>query len=152
MTMKRNCGNIYRNARQTAGLTQERWAECLGISVEAVRQYEAGTIMPGEDVLLMMADISGLKILPYWHLSQKSRIAAKILPELEEQKGLPEAVLALLIQIDDFREDGLRRLTRIAADGKISADETEEYETALRQIQELVRRAYALGYAETEEA
>lgn len=151
MTMKQSLGNIYKNARQAAGLTQERWAECLGISAESVRQYEAGIIMPGEDVLLMMADISGMKILPYWHLSQKSRIASRILPELEEQKGLPEAVLALLIQIDDFREDGLRRLTRIAADGKISEDEEEDYQEALRQITELVRRAYALGYAETEE-
>ena len=145
--MKTDCGNIYRNARQASGLTQERWAEFLGVSVEAVRQYETGVIMPGEDVLLMMADISGIKALPYWHLSRKSRIAAKILPELEEEKGLPEAVLALLIQIEDFREDGLRRLTRIAADGKVSDDEAEDYEEALRQMTELVRRAYALGYA-----
>ena len=47
--MKDDCRNIYRTARQAAGLTQERWAEYLGISVEAVRQYERGTIMPAED-------------------------------------------------------------------------------------------------------
>ena len=145
--MKDDCGNIYRNARKASGLNQERWAEFLGISPEAVRQYEGGIIMPGEDVLLRMADISGMKILPYWHLSRKSRLAAAILPELDEQQGLPEAVLALLIQIEDFKDSGLKKLLRIAADGKVDQDEAKEYAEAVAQLSELVKRAYALGYA-----
>lgn len=145
--MKPEDGNIYRNARKASGLTQERWAEYLGVSAEAVRQYESGTIMPSEDVLLMMADISGMKILPYWHLSRKSRIAGAILPELEEQKGLPEAVLGLLIGIDDFKTTGLPQLLRIAADGKVSEDEAQAYREAIGQLMELVRLAYACGYA-----
>lgn len=145
--MKPEDGNIYRNARKASGLTQERWAEYLGVSAEAVRQYESGTIMPSEDVLLMMADISGMKILPYWHLSRKSRIAGAILPELEEQKGLPEAVLGLLIGIDDFKSTGLPQLLRIAADGKVSEDEAQAYREAIGQLMELVRLAYACGYA-----
>lgn len=145
--MEPNYSNIYKNARRAAGYTQERWAEFLGISTEAVRQYEAGTIMPSDDILLMMADISGEKMLPYWHLSRKSRIAAAILPELEEQQGLPEAVLALLIQIEDFKDDGLKKLLRIAADGKVDESEAEEYAEAVAQLLELVKRAYALGYA-----
>lgn len=146
--MKERSGNIYRNARQTAGLTQERWAEYLGISPEAVRQYEGGIIMPSDEVVLKMAEVSGMHILAYWHLVRKSRLAAKILPELEEQKGLPEAVLGLLIQLDDFREDGMKQLVRIAADGKIDEDETEEYLRILEQLRELLRRGYELSFAE----
>ena len=146
--MKERSGNIYKNARQTAGLTQERWAEYLGISPEAVRQYEAGIIMPGDEVVLKMAEVSGMHILAYWHLVRKSRLAAKILPELEEQKGLPEAVLGLLIQLDDFREDGMKQLVRIAADGKIDEDETEDYLRILDQLRELLRRGYELSFAE----
>ena len=146
--MKERSGNIYRNARQTAGLTQERWAEYLGISPEAVRQYEGGIIMPSDEVVLKMAEVSGMHILAYWHLVRKSRLAAKILPELEEQKGLPEAVLGLLIQLDDFREDGMKKLVRIAADGKIDEDETEEYLRILDQLRELLRRGYELSFAE----
>ena len=146
--MKERSGNIYRNARQTAGLTQERWAEYLGISPEAVRQYEGGIIMPSDEVVLKMAEVSGMHILAYWHLVRKSRLAAKILPELEEQKGLPEAVLGLLIQLDDFREDGMKKLVRIAADGKIDEDETEEYLRILEQLRELLRRGYELSFAE----
>lgn len=145
--MKEDSGNIYRNARRASGLTQERWAEYLGVSVEAVRQYETGVIMPGENVLLMMADISGLKILPYWHLSRKSRIAGSILPELEDQQTLPEAVLALLIEIEDFKTAQLPSLMRIAADGKVSEDEIPAYKAAVAAITELIRRAYACGYA-----
>ena len=145
--MKENYGNIYRNARKAAGLTQERWAEFLGVSAEAVRQYESGMIMPAEDVLLSMADISGIKALPYWHLSQKSRIAAGILPELSDGKTIPEAVLALLIRLDDFREGSMKDLIRIAEDGKVTDDERRTYEHAMRQLNELIRIAYELGYA-----
>lgn len=145
--MDQRSGNIYRNARITAGLTQERWAEYLGISADSVRKYESGEMMPAEDVLLMMADISGLKILPYWHLSQKSRIAGEILPKLEEPPALPQAVLALLISIENFQERGLRDLLRIASDGKISDDEIIPYGQALEQLNEMVRNAYAVGYA-----
>lgn len=144
--MKDNCRNIYRIARDTAGLTQERWAENLGISVEAVRQYEAGTIMPGDDIVLQMAEISGQLILPYRHLVRKSRVAAAILPELDDELGLSETVLSLLIQIDDFREDGLRKLTRIAADGKVSQEEADTYDEAMRQLQRLVALAMSLSY------
>lgn len=144
--MKDNCRNIYRIARDTAGLTQERWAENLGISVEAVRQYESGTIMPGDDIVLQMAEISGQLILPYRHLVRKSRVAAAILPELDDELGLSETVLSLLIQIDDFREDGLRKLTRIAADGKVSQEEADAYDEAMRQLQRLVALAMSLSY------
>lgn len=145
--MEQKSPNIYKNARITAGLTQERWSEYLGISPDSVRKYESGEMLPGDDVVLKMAEVSGQLILPYWHLTRKSRIAAAILPELEEEKGLPEAVLGLLIQIDDFREDGMQKLLRIAADGRITENEAEDYERAISQLSVLVSRAMALGYA-----
>lgn len=145
--MKEDFGNIYRIARRTAGLTQERWAETLGISPEAVRQYEGGIIMPSDEIVIRMVEVSGMHILGYRHLVRKSRLAARILPELEEQKGLPEAVLGLLIQMDDFREEGMETLMRIAADGRVDEDEEHDYMAALEQLRELLRRGYELGYA-----
>ena len=147
--MEQLYGNIYRNARRAAGLTQERWAEFLGISVDSVRDYETGLRCPPDELLLQMADISGMKILPYWHLSQKSRLGSEILPEVEE-KRLPEAVLALLVQLSDFRENEMQELTRIAADGKISPEERKIFQRCLGQLQLLIRDAYALGYAKEE--
>ena len=42
---------------------------------------------------------------------------------------------------------GLRDLLRIAADGKISDDEIIPYGQALQELNEMVRSAYAVGYA-----
>lgn len=140
------CMNIYKNARQTAGLTQERFAELLGISVEAVRQYESGKITPSDDVVLRMAEVAGQHIICYWHLLNKSRVAARILPDLEQQ-SLAEAVLSLLVQVEAFRRDGLEELTHIAADGKISPEETGRYALALAQLRDLVSAALGLEYA-----
>ena len=140
-TMKDDCGNIYRNARRAAGYTQQHWAEFIGVSTEAVRQYETGVNMPGDAIVLRMADISGMKILPYWHLSQKSRLAAAILPELEEQPALPEAVLGLLIQIEDIRSDVMPELIRIAADGKVDDEERESYLKAIEKLKAMIRTA-----------
>ena len=145
--MEGNCRNIYYNARRASGFTQERWAEHLGVSPEAVRQYESGKIMPSDDIVLQMAEISEQLKLPYWHLQRKSRLAGAILPELEENKGLPEAVLDLLIQIDDFKTDGLPKLMRIAADGQISDEELADYDHAVEQLQQLIRKAFDLSYA-----
>lgn len=139
--------NIYQDVRKTAGLTQERWAELLGISVDAVRQYETNRILPGDEVVLRMAEASGQQIVCYWHLLHKSRVAAELLPEINRKK-LPEAVLQLLVTVEQFRETGLRDLTRIAADGKISPDEAEAFSGLLEQLRELVSAALGIEFAE----
>jgi len=138
--------NIYQSARRTAGLTQERWAEVLGISVEAVRLYETGQNMPGDGVVLRMAEVAGQHIICYWHLLNKSRVAAGILPEITE-KALPEAVLDLLVKLRNFSEDGMQELLRIAADGEVSPEEREAYDFALRQLRAVVAAGLHVEYA-----
>ena len=145
--MQSDYRNIYQDARRTAGLTQERWAELLGISVDAVRQYETDRILPSDEVVLRMAEAAGQQIICYWHLIHKSRVAASLLPELD-RKRLPEAVLSLLVAVQHFQDDGMRELTRIAADGKISPEEQADYMTAMEQLQSVVREALHLQFAE----
>jgi DNA-binding XRE family transcriptional regulator len=144
--MQADCRNLYRNARKTAGLTQERWAEVLGLSVEAVRQYETGQILPSDHVALRMAEVAGQQIVCYWHLLNKSRVAAEILPAIDE-KTLPEAVLGLMIQVNAFRADGLQALARIAADGKVDLEEVDDYNTALEQLHALISAALHLAFS-----
>ena len=147
--MQSDYRNIYQDARRTAGLTQERWAELLGISVDAVRQYETDRILPSDEVVLRMAEAAGQQIICYWHLIHKSRVAAQLLPELD-RKRLPEAVLSLMVAVRSFQDDGMRELTRIAADGKISPEEQADYMTAMEQLQSVVREALHLQFAEEE--
>lgn len=145
--MQEDCNNIYRNARKTAGLTQERWSELIGVSVEAVRQYEGGIILPGDDVAVKMAEVCGQHIVCYWHLLNKSRAAAKILPDIQHRR-LPEAVLTLLSWVKNFQSGGMEELLRIAADGKVTEDEREAYGAALRQLRGLITAAWELQFSE----
>ena len=147
--MQEECRNLYYNARRTAGLTQERWAEVLGISVESVRLYEGGVNMPSDEIALRMAEVAGQQIICYWHLLQKSKAAARLLPQLEK-KRLPEAVLDLLVKVRDFSEDGMQDLVRIAADGRVAPEEREPYEYAMRQLRELLAAGLHVEYAEKE--
>ena len=147
--MQGECRNLYYNARRTAGLTQERWAEVLGISVESVRLYESGVNMPSDEIALRMAEVTGQQIICYWHLLQKSKAAAQLLPKLEK-KRLPEAVLDLLVKIRDFSESGMQDLVRIAADGRVAPEEYEPYSYAMQQLRELLAAGLHVEYAEKE--
>ena len=144
--MEQDCRNIYKNARRAAGLTQERWAEVLGISPDAVRQYETGKTLPSDAVVLAMAEVAGQPIVGYWHLVNKSRVAGQILPDVKI-RPLAEAVLAIMGRIEDFTRGGLEDLKRLAADGKISADEVLCYGEAIAQLRDVVAAAYELEFA-----
>ena len=148
--MENEYRNIYRNARKAAGLTQERWAELLGISADSVRQYETGRMLPSDDVVLTMAELTGLQILCYWHLTRKSIAAQRILPDLK-QKTLPEAVISLLLLLQDFQRGGMQDLLRLAADGKIDQGETVAFGEALSELDGVIRAAYEVQYAKEAE-
>ena len=138
--MYKDYRNIYKSARQTAGLTQERWAEVLGISVDAVRKYESGTVYPSDEVVLNMSEVAG----------QHIGCAGTVLPDVRF-RTLPEAVLNLLVRLDDFSRGGLQDLKRLAADGKISSQEVMAYGEALAQLREVISAAYELEYAKEAE-
>lgn len=145
--MERNFGIIFKNARNTAGLTQERWAESLGVSVDAVQNYEYGRNFPTEETVLLMADLSGYKILPYQYMSMKSRIGGELLPVLDERISLPKAVLNLMIILEDFRKNGMPDLIQMAADGEITEDEVQSFARCLDQLDELSKCIFAVKYA-----
>ena len=147
ITLERNFGIIFKNARNTAGLTQERWAESLGVSVDAVQNYEYGRNFPTEETVLLMADLSGYKILPYQYMSMKSRIGGELLPALENRISLPKAVLNLITILNDFQEKGMPELIQLAADGRITENELAEFENCLYEMEKLTRGLYAVKFA-----
>lgn len=146
--MERGSRNIYAIARRTAGYTQERWAEAVGVSVESIRNYEHGAQLPGDEVVTAMCEISGLTQLSYWHLRRKSSLAAELLPEVESIP-LPQAVCALLCSIREFvgRERDAQLLD-MAADGKIDALERAEFDAIVKDLRRIVAAAMHLWYAE----
>ena len=146
--MQADYRNVCKIGRKTAGMTQERWAEALDISVESVRQYETGKTMPGDDTVVRMVEITGMAVLGYWHLQNKSRMASAILPEVDTIP-LPQAVIQLILRIRDFAEaHRTDKLMEIAADGKIDALEREEFDAIVAEMDGLVQAVMQLKYAE----
>ena len=133
--MQHNYHNISQTGRRIAGMTQERWAEALDISVESVRLYESGRGMPSDDVATRMVEVSGAPVLGYWHLLNKSRVAADLLPQVDTI-ALPQAVIQLL-----------RRIRDIAEDGRIDQDERPDFEQITRELDGIVQAAMQLKYA-----
>ena len=141
-------GNIYRQARETAGMTQQRWAEMLGVSTEAVKRYEAGGYTPADDVVLSMADLSGLQILGTWHLRRKSAIGAGVIPDVE-RLPLAQAVVQLLAAIQTFEQrHHADALLIISADGHVDAGEEERFREIVRDLGPLIQAAMQIDYAE----
>ncbi len=144
--MQDGCRNIYRNAREAAGLSQERWATFLGVSAESVRLYESGRGMPSDEVVARMADVAAMPVLCYWHLKHKSGVANDLLPEVDVVP-LPQAVVQLLVEIKGFRAD-LDELLIIAADGLVDESESDRFLEILDRLQTLIRAAIMVNYAE----
>lgn len=141
-------GNIYRQARETAGATQQHWAEMLGVSTEAVKQYEAGGYTPADDVVLAMADISGLQILGTWHLRRKSAIAAGTIPPVE-RLPLAQAVVQLLTAIMTFEQrHHADALLIISADGRVDAEEEPRFKECVRDLGPLIQAAMQIDFCE----
>lgn len=145
-TMETKPRNIYKTARQVAGLTQERWAEAVGVSVDSIRGYEAGNVIPADETVKAMSEISGLAPLSYWHLCNKSTLAADVLPDVE-QLPLPQAVLQLLVAIGDFKEMH-GDLLELAADGKIAGEELVVWENIVARLDRIIQAALQVKIAE----
>ena len=139
-------GNIYKNARRSAGLTQERWAEALGLAVDSVRRYENGERLPDDETVKTMAELSGLSPLAYWHLCRKSAIAAAQLPPVE-RLPLPEAVIRLLLAVKELEPD-IDMLLEIARDGAVAPEERDDFSMILGDIEKLLSAALCVKFAE----
>lgn len=144
--MEPNSRNIYKNARCVAGFTQEHWAEAIGCSPESVRNYESGKQMPSDAIVRTMCEISGLTPLAYWHVCRKSDLAAQILPGVEKLP-LPQAVIQLMLSIYEYSKNE-KELLEMAADGEISADEEFAWDKIVAHLDEVIKAALQVKYAE----
>lgn len=150
--MQNDCTNIYQSARKIAGLTQERAAELLGLSVRSLTDYEAGARVPPNDVADRMVTVYNSQLLAVQHLRGSARFAQELLPEVRPM-ALPEAALTLIDAVYDFADDRLdRELIDIARDGVISADERERFDRVVEKIRTITAAAIALASMPREEA
>lgn len=148
--MQNDCRNIYKTARQVAGLTQERAAEMLGISVRSLADYELGIRVPQNYVVDGMVTVYNSQLLGIQHLRESANMARNLLPDVQEMR-LPEAVLTLIDAIYDFADDRVdRELIDIARDGVITEEERERFDCIVEKIQTITSAAMVVSCAKTE--
>lgn len=143
--MTDNAVNIYRTARSMAGMTQERWAEAIGVDVRSVQRYEQGETTPPDDIVATMAMISAHPVLCYWHMTSRPQLG-DVLPDVE-RVPLPQAVIQALVAISNF-SDMQGGLLQLAADGMITPDEQYEWAEIVARLDGVTKAILQLKYAD----
>lgn len=130
-----DCQNIYKNARKSAGMTQEKAAQLLNVSVDSLRDYEQSQRLVPSDVASAMCDVYQAPYLAVQHLRRSSELGKRVVPEIQ-LKDLPEAVLSVLAAVQRFivKRDAM---IEIVADGKIEEDEQAEWDEILDRTNNL---------------
>lgn len=141
--------NIYQAAREAAGMTQERAAELIGLSVESIRSYELEKRIPADETVIKMAEIySGANYLAYQHLKHKSMIGNVILPDVTEIP-LSQAALQMINEMNDFIQCE-PEIIRITMDGIIDTNEELSWIDIIQKCQRLCKAVLTLQYARKE--
>lgn len=142
--MEKKCGNIYKIARKTAGLTQEQAAERLNVSVRSLADYETGKTVPKDDIVCAMVEVYGTKWLGYMHL-KATQVGEKYLPELI-LTDLAKSVLKLQKEIGDV--DSLNGdIVEIACDGVVDPGEQPKWKFITKEIDEMAGAALAVIFS-----
>jgi len=128
-------GSILRESRQTAHLSQETAAVQSFCDVSTIRRYENGSILPSWDTICMLSDVYGDPGLKY-RAQQEMEAWQDTFPHVE---FVPLPISALhLISATREMSDNADMLAEILADGKIGADELEEWEQVLHSVKEQI--------------
>lgn len=143
--------SIYKTAREFAGLTQERAATALHVSVRSLAAYETGERIPADDVVVRMVDLYSYNQLAVQHMRANSELARRIIPELKDRSLIEAAVRFSnsLRRLD--RLDGADRLLEIGEDNHITDEEEADYNEIALELQKLVQSAMELMNATREE-
>ena len=138
--------NIYQLARTGAGLSREKAAEVLDLSVSSVKAYETGETVPPNETVAIMARRYAASWLPIKHL-EYSAAPLGIVPEVTVQE-LPTATLQLVNRMADFA-DRYRRLMQIAEDGTIDESEQVDFAEIAGELSDIIACALSVMYPGT---
>lgn len=96
---QRKIGSFLRGLRKEKNITQEKFAETIGVSGRTVSRWETGSNMPDLDILIQIADYYEVEIREIFDGERKSE---KMNKELEET----------ILKVADYSNDERKRLTK----------------------------------------
>ena len=142
--MDKRCPNLYQRARLSTGMSQERAAELLGLSVESLKQYEGGKTVPKDETVAKMVEVYSCPWLALEHAQATDTLG--VMPEVTP-RPLPMASIALRNRLHDAT-GRLDALLRIAEDGIIDECERPEFDAIVADLRETIAAAYQVIYAD----
>ena len=118
--------NRYQLIREELGLSREKASELLEtISPERLEKIENERSEPHPDEVLLMSQRYKKPSLCNYYCSNQCPIGQEYVPEVQV-KALSSIVLEMLASLNSVHKQK-DRLIEIAADGKISADEIDDF-------------------------
>ena len=118
--------NSYQLAREELGLTREKASELLEtIAPERIEKIENERTVPRPDEVLTMAEKYKRPSLCNCYCSQQCPIGQRYVPFVTRRE-LPAIILEMLASLNAMNSKK-ERLIEIAADGKISNDEIDDF-------------------------
>lgn len=147
--MQEKFHTMYARHRNAAGLTQEKAAELLGVSVRSLANYELGVTIPPDTTVALMCDVYPAPMLALEHLRASSNMARMLIPAVT-RLPLAQAANQLIWQVQDFTaKHRPEDLIRISANGKVDEGEQEQaFAEITEELEGIVQAAIQLRYAE----
>ena len=135
--MPDNVVNIYKTAREVAGITQERAAAALNLSVRSLAAYETGERVPHDDIVVRMVDLYNFQQLAVQHMRANSELARRIIPEVRHRTMIETAVSIYNLMRRFAAGHSVDRLLEIAEDGHIDESELPDFTAITEELRKL---------------
>lgn len=133
--------NIYQKYRRLAGITQEKAAEHLGISVDSLKGYEHDKRIPSNDIVSKMCLTYGDMKLAYEHLINSS--TGELVLERLDEKDLCCSVLGFINEMNKLVQSQ-NKIIQITSDGRISSDEVDDWIDVEGKLRALIKSSYEI--------
>jgi len=118
--------NVYHLAREELGVSGEKASELVeSITPERIERIENERLLPHPEEVLIMAQKYGAPRLCNYYCANQCRIGQQYVPEVRI-KDLSQIVLEMLASLNSMNKKK-ERLIEITADGRIDADEIEDF-------------------------
>jgi len=135
--------NIYQLSREAAELTREQASEKMDyISADRIEKIESEKLFPHPDEVLTMAECYKNAALCNYYCSHECPIGQKYVPELQV-KDISQITLEIVNALNGL-EKRKNRLIEIAVDGKITPDETSDFDEIREELSDIANAIQTL--------
>lgn len=130
--------NVYQQARDDLNMTRAAASDATDgvLSESRIEKIESGALNARPEDVVMMADIYNKPELCNYYCTKECQIGRRYVPEVKTIHDLPQIAMELLSNLNALNRDK-DRLIDITADGKITENESEDFEEFRKHLSEM---------------